>query len=74
MNVDEDNVKDVLIVANVTISMHKEAHPDDSIDFDDIGLSSEEEAEDLEPDPYVRRKFDKPAPETPAKTASVARV
>ena len=23
---------------NVTVSMHKEAHPDDSIDYDDIGL------------------------------------
>ena len=65
MNVDEDNVKEVLKIANVTISLHKEANPDDSIDYDDIGLSSEEEAEDLESDKYVRRKFDKPAPPPP---------
>ena len=62
MNVDEDNVKEVLKIANVTLSLHKEANPDDSVDYDDIGLSSEEEAEDMEPDKYVRRKFNKPAP------------
>ena len=55
-------MKEVLKIAVVTISMHKEAHPSDSEDYDEIGLSSEEEAEDLEPDKYVRRKFDKPAP------------
>ena len=65
VNIDEDNVKEVLKIANVTLSLHKEANPDDSVDFDDIGLSSEEEAEDLEPDKYVRRKFDKPAPPPP---------
>ena len=62
MNVDEENVKEVLKIAMVTVSLHKEAHPSDSEDYDEIGLSSEEEAEDLEPDKYVRRKFDKPAP------------
>ena len=65
VNVDEDNIKEVLKIADVAISLHKEANPDDSVDFDEIGLSSEEEAEDLEPDKYVRRKFNKPAPPPP---------
>ena len=39
------------------MTAHKDAQPSDSEDNIDIGLSSEEEAEDLAESPHIRRKF-----------------
>ena len=54
---DHDNLKDVLGVERVHISTYKEANPNDSDDMNDIGLSSEDEAEDLPEVPTIRRKY-----------------
>ena len=68
VTLDDENEKVVLDVQDIRYSRHKDVHPDDSDDAQDIGLSSEEEAEELEDDPHIRRKFQyTPAPEpTPA--------
>ena len=47
----------MLSVTRVALSHHKKSLPEDSDSCDDIGLSSEEEAEDLKDVPYIRRKF-----------------
>ena len=52
-----DNMKDVLGVERVRLSHYKEANPTDSDAVQDIGLSSEDEAEDLPEVPTVRRKY-----------------
>ena len=62
MNVDDDNSKDVLDINEVRVSAHKGEHPDYSEDHAAIGLSSEEEAEDLPDNQYIRRKFQIPPP------------
>ena len=62
MNVNEENSKDVLDINEVRVSAHKGEHPDDSEDYAAIGLSSEEEAEDLPDNQYIRRKFQIPPP------------
>ena len=62
MNVDELNEKDTLDIKEVRVSSHKGENPDDSQAFVDIGLSSEEEAEDLPENEYFRRKFQAPPP------------
>ena len=59
---DNDNQKMVLSVQDIRLSAHKDAHPSDSEDNVDIGLSSEEEAEDLAESPHIRRKFVPPPP------------
>ena len=59
---DEENSKDVLAIKEVRVSAHKGEHPDDSEDYAAIGLSSEEEAEDLPDNQYIRRKFQIPPP------------
>ena len=68
VNVDDQNDKDVVDVGDVTVSLFKEAHPDDSETRDMIGLSSEDEAEDLSEDEYIGRKYHRkelPAPPLP---------
>ena len=65
MNVDEENSKDVLDIQEVRVSAHKGEHPDDSEDYAAIGLSSEEEAEDLSDNEFIRRKFQMPPPPVP---------
>ena len=65
MNVDDQNDKEVLDIANITVSLFKEAHPDDSETGDMIGLSSEDEAEDLSENEYVARKYHVKKPEAP---------
>ena len=62
VNVDEENSKDVLDILEVRVSAHKGENPDDSEDYAAIGLSSEEEAEDLPDNEYIRRKFQIPPP------------
>ena len=57
MSIDNDNVKDVLSVTQVALSHHKKSLPEDSDSCDDIGLSSEEEAEDLPDVPHICRKY-----------------
>ena len=47
---------------SVLLSPHKDCHPEDSDDATDIGLSSEEEAEDMEDVPHIRRKYQAPPP------------
>ena len=59
---DSSNTKDVLEIRDVRLSVHKGAHLSDSDNYTDIGLSSEEEADEMDPDPQFRRKYDRPAP------------
>ena len=54
---DDENQKMVISVQDIRLSAHKDVHPSDSEDNVDIGLSSEEEAEDLAETPHIRRKF-----------------
>ena len=49
-------------VRDVRFSVHKGAHLSDSDNYTDIGLSSEEEADELDPAPQFRRKYARPAP------------
>ena len=65
MTIDDDNVKDVLAVQDIRLSAHKDLHHSDSEDNADIGLSSEDEAEDLEEQPFIRRKYDYVPPPPP---------
>ena len=59
---DDDNQKMVVSVQDIRLSAHKDVHPSDSEDNVDIGLSSEEEAEDLPEDEHIRRKYVPPPP------------
>ena len=68
---DDENSKDVLAIKEVRVSAHKGEHPDDSEDYAAIGLSSEEEAEDLPDNQYIRRKFQIPPPLPPDPVLSV---
>ena len=47
----------VLAVEGVRVSRHKDIHPEDSDDPMDIGLSSEEEADKMDEEPHIRRKY-----------------
>ena len=60
--VDMSNTKEVLEVRDVRFSVHKGAHLSDSDSYTDIGLSSEEVADELDPAPQFRRKYARPAP------------
>ena len=81
MPVDENGEKVVLSVEGVLLSKHKDVSPEDSDDPQDIGLSSEEEAEDLAEAPHIRRKYHQapgpppppvPEPTPPVTTASTS--
>ena len=81
MPVDENSEKVVLSVESVLLSRHKDVSPEDSDDPQDIGLSSEEEAEDLPEAPHIRRKYHQapgpapppvPEPTPPVTTASTS--
>ena len=65
VNIDEENSKDVLDIKEVRVSAHKGENLDDSEDYAAIGLSSEEEAEELPENDYIRRKFQIPPPPPP---------
>ena len=58
----------VLTVDAVRLTLHKETHPDDSDEPNDIGLSSEEEAEEMEESEFIRRKYHQQAPPVPEPT------
>ena len=60
-----ENDKEVLAVRDVQISLHKEQHPDDTASGDDIGLSSEDEADEMSEDDQIGRKYRKRAPPPP---------
>ena len=59
------NEKLVLDVQDIRLSLHKEAHPEDSDLAEDIGLSSEEESNEMEEQVYIARKFVKTSPAPP---------
>ena len=52
----------MLDIREVRVSAHKGENPDDSEAYVDIGLSSEEEAEELPDNEYIGRKFQVPLP------------
>ena len=56
MKVDSENNKEVLAVRDVRISLHKEQNADDTASGDEIGLSSEEEADEMSEDEQIGRK------------------
>ena len=65
----------VLSIQDIRNSRHKDAHPDDSDAPEDMGLSSEEEAEGMEEDDNIARKYHQrpgPAPAPAAPPASRA--
>ena len=65
------NEKMVLTVEGVRVSRHKDIHPEDSDDPADIGLSSEEEADGMDEEPHIRRKYHQaaqPLPPEPEQT------
>ena len=58
--------KSSLVWKKILLSRHKDVAPEDSDDPQDIGLTSEEEAEDLPELPHVRRKYHQaPGPPPP---------
>ena len=59
---DRSLIKDVLTCRPLVESIYKSRHPDDTDDPDAIGLSSEDEAEDLGEVLGVSRRLPKPAP------------
>ena len=59
---DAENDKEVLAVRDVRISLHKEQHPDDTASGDEIGLSSEDEADEMSEDDQIGRKYKRRAP------------
>ena len=63
--IDEENEKIVLDVQDIRLSLHKEVHPEDSDLAEDIGLSSEEKAHEMEEQVYIARKFVKTSPAPP---------
>ena len=63
---DQENDKEVLSVRDVWISLHKEQHPDDTASGDEIGLSSEDEADEMSEEEYIGRKYKRKAPVPPA--------
>ena len=65
MKVDAENDKEVLAVRDVQISLHKEQHPDDTASGDEIGLSSEDEADEMSEDDQIGRKYKRRAPPLP---------
>ena len=53
---DEDNVKDVLLTSPLMVSWYRKEHPLDTEDEGDVGLSSEDEAEGLDPEAGVAQR------------------
>ena len=65
MKVDSENDKEVLVVRDVRISLHKEQNADDTASGDEIGLSSEDEADEMSEDEQIGRKYKRRAPPPP---------
>ena len=74
VKVDAENDKEVLMVRDVRISLHKEQHPDDTASGDDIGLSSEEEADEMSEDEQIGRKYKRKVPPPPVPDEPVSPV
>ena len=53
---DEDNVKDILLTSPLMVSWYRAENPLDTEDKGDVGLSSENEAEGLDPEAEVAQK------------------
>ena len=70
--IDEENEHMVLSVQDIRVSRHKDVHPEDSDGPEDIGLSSEEEAEGMEEDESIARKYHQRAGPVPAPGAPPA--
>ena len=62
---DSENDKEVLAVRDVRISLHKEQNADDTASGDEIGLSSEDEADEMSEDEQIGRKYKRRAPPPP---------
>ena len=62
---DSENDKEVLAVRDVRISLHKEQNADDTDSGDEIGLSSEDEADEMSEDEQIGRKYKRRAPPPP---------
>ena len=54
------------MVRDVRISLHKEQNADDTASGDEIGLSSEEEADEMSEDEQIGRKYKRRVPPPPA--------
>ena len=65
VKVDSENDKEVLAVRDVRISLHKEQNADDTASGDEIGLSSEDEADEMSEDEQIGRKYKRRAPLPP---------
>ena len=59
---DRNLIKDVLTCRPLVESLYKSRHPDDTDDPEAVGLSSEDEAEDMGEVLGVSRRLPKPAP------------
>ena len=53
MVTDVDNVEDVLEVSELMVTWWKDAHPSDTEDEVNVGLSSEDEAEEMDQKPGI---------------------
>ena len=74
VSLNKDNQKCVMDVRDIRLSNHKDIHPEDSEAPADIGLSSEEEAEDLDENPAIHRKYHQtPQPPPPPITTAASR-
>ena len=60
-----ENDKEVLVVRDVRISLHKEQNADDTASGDEIGLSSEDEADEMSEDEQIGRKYKRRVPPPP---------
>ena len=70
--IDKENERMVLSIQDIWVSRHKDVHPEDSDGPEDIGLSSEEEAEGMEEDESIARKYHQRAGPAPAPGAPPA--
>ena len=62
----EELIKDVLACTNLTPSMYKARHPDDTNDLEAIGGSSEDEAEEMEEVLGISRHLQRPVEPEPS--------
>ena len=72
VTLDKDNQKCVMDLRDLRLSNHKDLHPEDSDNPVDIGLSSEEEADNMDEHPAICRKYHQPNVSTAATTGSTS--
>ena len=56
MVTDADNVKDVLEVSELMVTWQKDAHPSNTEDEVNLGLSSEDETEGMDQQPLIAQR------------------